>query len=79
MPWPEEGLAIALLSNASRTPLLAEEAQTIAHFFLSHPSAADRIGVDDEEIAGTYRFTTPRRDEEVAGRLLLTGSRRHPG
>lgn len=79
MLWPEEKLVVALLANASRSPLFAEEAQTIAHFFLDHPPDTDRIGGDGEEIVGTYRFTTPRGDEEVGGRLRLTGSGRHPG
>jgi hypothetical protein len=79
MLWPEKELAVALLGNASQSPLFAEEVQTIAHFFLDHPRDGDPIARGGEEIAGTYRFTTSRGGEEVSGRLHLTGSRRHPG
>lgn len=44
MLWPEEELVVALLANASPSPLFAEEAQRIAHFFLDHPSTRTGTG-----------------------------------
>lgn len=79
MVWPEPGLAVAILVNASRAPVFHEEAQSLAHFFLDHPSGVEGAGGDVEEIAGTYQFTSRRGDEEVTGLLRLADSRLHPG
>lgn len=91
--WPDHGLAIALLVNAGSAPVFHQEAQTLAHFFLDHPEAGEgtpaeaggaRSGPDERAgrpgtTPGTYRFTSRRGDEEVAGTLTLTGSAAHPG
>ena len=70
---------MAILTNVSLAPVFHQEAQTVAHFFLDHPEDADGIAADASGLAGTYGFTTRRGDEDVSGRLRLTGSPGHPG
>lgn len=77
--YPNERLSVAILVNASRAPVFAEEAQTLAHFFLDHPSSAERVGTSGDSLAGTYRIRIDRDGETISGTLHLTGSTLHPG
>ncbi len=77
--YPDDGLAVAILVNASLAPVFQEEAEPVAHFFLDHAAAGDRIGADAPVPAGTYRFTARRGDEDVTGTLYLSGDRVRPG
>lgn len=79
MLYPERELAVAILVNASRAPVFAEEAQTLAHLFLDHPPGATTIGTAADSLAGTWRIRAERDGETVTGTVHLTGDRDRPG